>query len=418
MSRSPSNAAPAARRWGIRVAVALGTGLAGVLHGACEAWEPVDNGWVVACEPGASANEDEPEQVCINRNIDGGVTKAAMSAACSQSENQHTGEMDANPSDFPLAAIHEEDGSKVGCTLEEHPFPVYAISSDAGTGDEAGSENPNANAAACVAQFEVALGLDEDQDEQEDEQDKYESEFALDPFEACIEGDWEPLAAAEFCAARCEEWLATSLETLNPEGAELLYELIVRDGNGDCDPGNFEPQPVYLTACEAQGMGGAVWEADAQLSFSDPLNPLSALADGVLSYDNSMCTGSGPCEPEVLMTFSLPSLSFPFTDDTGATHDVVVTDAHLSTLQPTAVTVDPSSGLQQIEALELEFAAAEATVDGVSVGPLLFRDIVSVDVTTDRSRGRIQLGGSSELAVGPLHFEFHADLTRSATWPG
>ncbi len=383
--------------------MALCVGAMGIVHGACdcELGGSVNNGWVIACETGAQHNPDAPDQICLNRNVDGGVTDEVMSAACSQAANEHEEENPVNPSSFPNAAPYQENGTNAGCTMEEHPFPVYQISDEAGSGDEvgAGSENPNDNAVQCFPQVEIEVT---------DGDGSYKV-ATLEALQPCLDGQWEVLAAMEACADRCEEWADAH--------AQDGYDQFTNP-DGNCDPGNFVVAGFYDAACEAEGMGGAIWEASAQLSFADPLNALSATAGGVVAYDDSMCGPSGPCEPEVLMTFSLPSLSFAFMDPSGLVFDVAATHVQLSTLQPTAVTQDPASGQQRIENLEFELVAEDATVDGTSVGPVQFRDIVGpIRVSTDDRSGRRVLTGSSELFRGTLNFDFTVDASRPGVWP-
>lgn len=398
---SPTSNARSRRARPLRAAVLGVAGLTGIFTGACDCgfWDPVENGWVVECFPGAEANPDAPHQVCLNRNVYGGVTDDALSAACAQAANEHDEDGDFTLHHFPFADVHQEDDYNAGCTMELHPFPVFEIW-ESGGADEVGTSHPNANAAFCSPIVTIRLG--------DEELDGPTTEFVADI--ACMDSAWEELAAMDACAAKCEAWAASV--------SEDYPDFLFNDDGGNCDPGNFIVFPQYSQSCEAASMQGAVWEANARVSFADGLNALTLSGDGVLAYDDSSCNTSGSCEPEVLMTFAVPSAGFAFQSEDGSVHDVAATGLQLSTLQPTAITTDPASGRSRIEELEFELLTEDATVDGVSIGPLHLRDIVGpIDVAIDHRASRFVLSGSADRFGADVALELSADMSSPTTWP-
>jgi hypothetical protein len=382
----------------IRLSVVVCFGAIGVLQGACNCGGFKD-GWEVDCDPDVTYDGLSPVHVCLAKDIDGGVNKKVMRAACAQEANVFVNTSVHVPADFPLADfLRDEDDCKVSCELDEHQFPVDGIDGGGGGGDGGdevgdGMENPNYNAVLCSPLIPpvVANGPSEDE---------------LLPFTMCDHGLWANEAAMQAaCAVICADWAAEA-----DEGYALVHEDM-------CEALNFVVSDDYAQHCVANGMAGSLMEAEVEVTFTDALNSVTEYGTGVMLWDDSMCVTGMPCEPEVLLTFSLATTSFRVADATDLYY-VTATGLELSTLQPAVTTQDPASGLLRIDDVELDFSAETLSVDSVPLGPVQMREFLGpIDITVNPASGEITLTGTLEHEYGDLSFTFTGDPSSPTSWP-
>lgn len=387
------------RRRAARIATILCLGALGTLQVACNCTVGGDlmTGKEVICIPEATYDGSSPTHVCMWSLILGGIDEESMAAACAQEANEHYGVFSYGPQDFPNAALALDTNGKTIACDDEHPYWVETLGGEGN--DEAaddGTPNPVSNAIECHFAVETVLT---------DNSTVTPSEDTLEPFVLC--GTWPtPAAKANACALACT---ATTNDLLN-DGWTFV--------SGSCSPTNMIPIDEVSQSCMADMMQGSILAAAAEVTFTDGLNTLTEVGFGAMAYDDSSCVTGVPCEPYVLMTFSLPTTSFAYVDAARLTYDVDATGLVLSTLQPVQAQVDPTSGLLHVDALLLDFTADSVSVDGAPVGPLHLRESVGpLDLTIDPRSGEITLTGTLMRDGAQLDITFVGDPSRPASWP-
>lgn len=368
-----------------RAAALAGLGLLGASLTGCDIGY-FEEGYFVVCVPGAEPDYAMPVALCLNKFLEGGVDPETDPVkACIQEWEEH-GPPDFEPEVVANAFMPKQDGHYMTCDMSEHPYPVEELA--------------NHNAVTCDFVTDVVLT---------DNSTVTPSEDTLQPFDVCDPGTWNGVADQKSaCAAACE----AAVNPLIQQGWSYL------PGSGDCSASNFEVESFYAPACEAENMSGSLLATTVQIVFSDARNTLTSVATGAMAYDDSDCISGQPCEPWVLFTSSLSTMSFTFAPDDTAIHTISATGLELSMLRPVQATQDPASGLLRLDEIELDFHAAAATVDGVPVGPVHMREFIGpVSVTINPRSGVISLLGSAELLDGQLYLGITADPQSPTTWP-
>lgn len=385
-----------------RLPALLCFGVLGALQGACEC--TIKNGWEIVCNPGEPYDGTSPTRVCVHKAIsEDGMSKSVMREACAQELDEITGNSGVvEPSWFPdVDYLRWSNGDRVSCQLSEHEFPVESLGDEGSGNDEAGDDgttDPN-NAIQCVPLLEIEIT---------DGDGSYQvpTPAALRP---CAEPGWDEADELAACSAKCSEW---------KNGFPEYPTFVDDEDHGDCDDSNFAVVDTFDPACSANAMPGSILAAAVEIEFTDAFNSITEWGSGAIAYDDSGCVTGVPCEPYVLMTFSLPFTSFELADATRVTHDVEANGLRLSTLQPAQAVVDPTSGLLRIEEVELDFTADSMTVDAVPVGPLHLRDFLGpLDLTIDPTNGEVTLTGTLMRDGAQLDLVFVGDPSRPVSWP-
>lgn len=374
-------------------------GLLGTSLGGCSIFDnPITygvQGWEIACIQWGEYEELLADSVCLWKQVDGGVTPYNMSAACAQVRNDVHGE-NLTPADYPDAQIWENNGDNGQCLVEDvgeldaHLFPVTEI-------EDFGSD-PNDNFIWCIPHQEIEITNGEGSYEVFVEAGR------------CVDPDLTP---EENCEELCEAWQA---------GYPGYDEFTQGEGQGDCGTDNWSYFFQYEEDCSAYELPGAILASNAVLSFSDPLNSVTALGTGALIYDDTECQPRMACEPKLFFKVETALSSYVYTDAAGGTYDISLSNVTLGTLHEVQTYTDAASGGLALPRTELVMTVDDVTVDGISFGAAEGHELMGdATLTSDPTTNSLVVTGSihvPNLGGVDLDLTITADLgSTMAEWP-
>lgn len=300
------------------------------------------DGWEIACIPWGEYEESLPDNVCLWKQIQGGITDHNMAAACAQERNAFYGE-NKTAADYAYAQIWENNGNDGQClteavgNLDAHPFPVTSI-------DEA---DPGVfNYIWCIPVDEVEIT-----DGEGSYQVFLESGRCIDP----------DLTYQENCEELCEQWHASW------PGYDSFTQGL---DNGDCSVGNWSYSLDEDLECSALIVPGSILASSAVLSFNDTMNAIAVGGSGALIYDDTACVAGGTCEPGLFFKVEASTAGYTYADAAGSTYSIVLTGLELGVRHELQTQTDAASGALVIPTFEVYLGSDDLSVDGVSFGAL------------------------------------------------